>query len=186
MQRKAEKKTVVFLTGISILLAVVVFIGTGSMAEAQMYSQPVKVADYFYEMTFEDYREDTKLETLQLYNYSGCSIVRNGDFIGRNFDFWFNENPVFLVRDRVERCPERIAGEVVGVFFNITGNLGVRHLAASVVGEDVVVPRDGAGKIVVHVGESGDGCAIVNQIAERIATAALAFGCTVMVLTFFH
>ncbi len=98
MQRKAEKKTVVFLTGISILLAVVVFIGTGSMAEAQMYSQPVKAADYFYEMTFDDYREDTKLETLQLYNYSGCSIVRNGDFIGRNFDFWFNENPVFLVR----------------------------------------------------------------------------------------
>ena len=38
------------------------------------------------------------------------------------------------------------------MLLDIPGDLGERHLAASVVGEDVVVPRDGAGKIVVRVG----------------------------------
>ena len=62
-----------------------------------------------------------------------------------------------MIGDGVERRPERVAGEVVGVCLDIPCDLGERHLAASVVGEDVVVPRDGAGKIVVRVGESEDG-----------------------------
>ena len=91
-----------------------------------------------------------------------------------------------IVRDRVERRPERVTGEVVDMLLDVPGDLGERHLAASVVGEDVVVPRDGARKIVVRVGESEDGRAILNYIAECIATAALAFRCIVMVFTLFH
>ena len=132
MQKKAEKRKGIC----SILLAVLLLIGAGGMAEAQMYSQPVKAADYFYELTFDDYREDTALETLKLYNYSGCSIVRNGNFVGRNFDFWFNENPVFLVRVRAKEGRHASAG--MAIHF---GMVEEKLLAGEYAGELELLPN---------------------------------------------
>ena len=48
-----------------------------------------------------------------------------------------------VVRDRVERRPERVADTVVNVLLDVSENCGERHFAARVVSEGVIVPRIG-------------------------------------------
>lgn len=54
-------------------------------------------APYLHEVVFDDYIFDDKCLTVQEYTGS-CSVVRNGNFIGRNFDYFYNNVPDFIVR----------------------------------------------------------------------------------------
>lgn len=58
-----------------------------------------KIEDYLYEVTFSDYDLD---EGEELYNtidipFGGCTSVRNGDFLGRNLDWLYDETVDFVV-----------------------------------------------------------------------------------------
>lgn len=64
----------------------------------QMYHDLKKLTPYLYEISFDDYRPDTNLETLTNVEDFACSSVRNGNFYGRNFDFIFNDVPQFVVK----------------------------------------------------------------------------------------
>lgn len=60
--------------------------------------QPSKVADYLFEITVNDYRQDAPNEvTGAATREFGCSAVRNGNFYGRNLDFFISEASEFIV-----------------------------------------------------------------------------------------
>lgn len=64
----------------------------------KMYYGLKKVSPYLYEISYNDYRYDTNLETLTNVEDFACSSVRNGNYYGRNFDFIFNDVPEFVVK----------------------------------------------------------------------------------------
>lgn len=79
------------------------------------YTMPVKVAPYLYEMTFYDYSPEKMLDyvaTLDKVSHgAACSVVRNGNFVGRNLDYYYDEEAEFIVH--VPRSGSRLAS--VGV-----------------------------------------------------------------------
>ena len=53
--------------------------------EKEIFEYVGAVAPYLHEIVFDDYVFDTNRLTVQDYTGS-CSVVRNGNFVGRNFD----------------------------------------------------------------------------------------------------
>ena len=86
------------------ILAVCMMIVTLTCCASDNGNEPVpklaKVADMLYEVTFDEY--STKIPDGSVYDQmSGdmaCSSVRNGDFVGRNFDYFMNQCPTFVIR----------------------------------------------------------------------------------------
>lgn len=64
----------------------------------RIYYDLKKKAKYLYEITYKDYREDVYYETIDYDFTFGCSCVRNKNYFGRNFDFFFNDIPEFIVK----------------------------------------------------------------------------------------
>ena len=64
-----------------------------------------KVEDYLYEITIDEIDENYYKEVLG-YPMGGCSEIRNGDFIGRNYDWKYSNDCEFVVRTlpRKDRC----------------------------------------------------------------------------------
>lgn len=59
-----------------------------------------KVADYFYEVYYDDYDYQFAESFNRKYNnpnLGACSSVRNGNFHGRNYDWYYDENVEFIV-----------------------------------------------------------------------------------------
>lgn len=65
---------------------------------SKIYTDPIKIAPYLYEISYTDYREDTDELTHNAMEAFGCSSVRNGNFYGRNFDYIFNDTPEFVIK----------------------------------------------------------------------------------------
>lgn len=80
----------------------------------RMYYDLKRKAKYLYEISYTDYREDLYFETLDYDFTFGCSCVKNRNFFGRNFDFFFNDVPEFIVK--VNRKKDRLAS--VGIAIN--------------------------------------------------------------------
>lgn len=60
--------------------------------------QPVKIADYLWEITLDDYSSEVPNQIVdQVGNELSCSAVRNGNFYGRNLDFFVSEISEFVV-----------------------------------------------------------------------------------------
>ncbi len=62
------------------------------------YSTPKKITDYLYEITYDSYTWDDDAGTVSFDEAFGCSSVRNGNYFGRNFDYFYNDVPEFLIR----------------------------------------------------------------------------------------
>lgn len=64
------------------------------------FGQPVKVADMLYEITYDEYSADIpdSSASVEMTGDMGCSSVRNGNFVGRNFDYFMNQSPTFVIR----------------------------------------------------------------------------------------
>lgn len=61
--------------------------------------QPVKVADYLFEVTVEDYSSEAPNDLIGLATSEfNCSAVRNGNFYGRNLDFFISEISELVLR----------------------------------------------------------------------------------------
>lgn len=70
------------------------------------YTSAKQVAPFFHEITYNDYEEDPNFETLNpeaLDVDFGCTSVRNGDFYGRNYDFYYSNSPSILVKMRGDK-----------------------------------------------------------------------------------
>ena len=104
--KKSHKKLTIFI----ILAAVLLVTAAATFAffffckkpsetvSEKIYSEPKKIADYLYEISYSDYREDTEELTHNALEAFGCSSVRNGNFYGRNFDYIFNDTPEFIIK----------------------------------------------------------------------------------------
>lgn len=59
-----------------------------------------KVDDMLYEVTYDEYSSKIPDSSVfkEMVGDMGCSSVRNGGFVGRNFDFFMNQCPTFVVR----------------------------------------------------------------------------------------
>lgn len=69
-----------------------------SCAKNETTSEPVKVADYLYELTLENYCDTMPNElAMKMGTEFGCSAVRSGNFYGRNLDYFISEVPEFVV-----------------------------------------------------------------------------------------
>ena len=64
------------------------------------FGQVTKVADMLYEVTFDEYSATApdSEATVEMSGDMGCSGVRNGGFVGRNFDYIMNRCPTFVIR----------------------------------------------------------------------------------------
>ena len=58
-----------------------------------------KVADMLYEVTIDEYPAEApdSSVTAEMSGDMGCSGVRNGNFVGRNFDYIMNQCPTFVI-----------------------------------------------------------------------------------------
>lgn len=69
-----------------------------SCAKNEMASAPVKVTDYLYEITCANYCDTLPNElAMKMGTDFSCSAVRNGNFYGRNLDYFITEVPEFVV-----------------------------------------------------------------------------------------
>lgn len=79
------------------------------------HTAPVRLSDYLFEMTYTDYEPSGFLEFLnsidQIAFGGACSVVRNGDFVGRNLDYYYCEMAETVIH--VPAAPGRYAS--VGV-----------------------------------------------------------------------
>lgn len=91
----------------------------------QMYHDLKKVSQYLYEITFDDYRYDTNLETLTNVEEFACSSARNGNFYGRNFDFIYNDVPEFVVK--VKAKEGRHASVGIAILSSIHANDNIEN-----------------------------------------------------------
>lgn len=64
-----------------------------------------KVADMLYEVTFDEY--STEIPASSAYELMcgdlACSSVRNGGFVGRNFDYFMNQCPSFVIHTTAKK-----------------------------------------------------------------------------------
>ncbi|MDO4956923.1 MAG: hypothetical protein Q4E60_07915 [Bacteroidales bacterium] len=61
--------------------------------------QAVKIADYLFEITVDDYCDTVPNYLIaEAGKEFGCSAVRNGNFYGRNLDFFISEISEIVVR----------------------------------------------------------------------------------------
>lgn len=80
------------------VLMIIIFITGCTKKEKGLYYDLNKLNKYLYEITYNDYKYDTNLETITNVEDFGCSSVKNGNYYGRNFDFIYNDVPEFIVR----------------------------------------------------------------------------------------
>ena len=65
----------------------------------QDVAQPTKLAPYLFEITLDEYADSVPKDALEKATVEfGCSAVRNGNYYGRNLDFFVSEVSEFIVR----------------------------------------------------------------------------------------
>lgn len=101
---KTLKKRLILIFTIFLVVAIAVIgifktnANAADESSNKMYYDLNKIAPYTHEITFNDFRYDDNLDTINNAPAFGCSSVRNGDFYGRNFDYIYNDTPEFVVK----------------------------------------------------------------------------------------
>lgn len=93
------------------------FFAGNAMAETR-HNGIRQLTPYLYMMTYTDYDYNDYLAVRgqnRAKEPFGCSAVHNGQFVGRNFDYLFNETPEYLVH--VPRAENRLASIGIGYLF---------------------------------------------------------------------
>lgn len=62
-----------------------------------------KIADMLYEVTYDTYSEKPVGTYQEFSGEMACSCVRNGDFVGRNFDFYMNQTATFVIHTTAKK-----------------------------------------------------------------------------------
>lgn len=73
----------------------------GAQDVPSVHSTPVKLVPYLYDITYTRYSPGRMLEMCQSLGKqaqgASCSVVRNGRYVGRNLDFYYDEMAEFVV-----------------------------------------------------------------------------------------
>lgn len=89
------KKT--FLTAI---MTIILSVSVTDVLAATKYTAPKELDQYLYEMTYTDYDyaeyKSAITNGLKIPKI-GCSGVHNGNYFGRNFDFFYNDFPQYVI-----------------------------------------------------------------------------------------
>ena len=74
-------------------------------AAENKFRKVTKVADMLYEVTFDEYSAEIpdSSASKRMSGDMGCSSVRNGGFVGRNFDYFMNQCPTFVIRTTAKK-----------------------------------------------------------------------------------
>ena len=109
------KKTISTILAICLLLACVAACAENDIGEPVV----TKVADMLYEVTYDKYSAEVPDNSayMDMTGDMACSGVRNGDFVGRNFDFVMNQSPTFVINTTAKE--DRYATIGVGRLANI-------------------------------------------------------------------
>lgn len=85
---------------ILLIIGILAFSATGCYKDDAEAVKPVinKVADMVYEVAFDTYSEEPVGTFDEFSGEMGCSSVRNGNYHGRNFDYFMNQSSTFVVR----------------------------------------------------------------------------------------
>lgn len=62
--------------------------------DEKVFSYDGQIAPYLHRMTFDDYVVEDDFDNNVA--YGACSVVRNGNYIGRNYDYTYNDLPEFV------------------------------------------------------------------------------------------
>lgn len=74
-------------------------------------AQPVKVADYLFEVTVDDYSAEAPNDLVDIATTEfNCSAVRNGNYYGRNLDFFISEISEVVVRTPAKEGRHAVIG----------------------------------------------------------------------------
>ncbi len=87
------------LQSVMMLLAILLLGSCASQTKEDALGQPKKVADYLWEVTLDNYCDTVPNAMVSMADVDfACSAVRNGNFYGRNLDFFMTECAEFVVR----------------------------------------------------------------------------------------
>lgn len=62
-----------------------------------------KIADMLYEVTYDTYSEKPVGTYQEFGGEMACSCVRNGNYVGRNFDYYMNRSAIFVVHTTAKK-----------------------------------------------------------------------------------
>lgn len=83
---------------IMMLLAILLLGSCVSQTKEDSLGQPKKIADYLWEVTLDNYCDTVPNSMVRMADVDfACSAVRNGNFYGRNLDFFITECSEFVV-----------------------------------------------------------------------------------------
>ncbi len=98
------KNVLTMLFSLVIALCIVVFTDISEGETAARHSNFKKLANQFYEVTYDDYKTDFDMKKLSDKGFSnvtflgGCSAAKQGQFLGRNLDFIAGDAAEMVVR----------------------------------------------------------------------------------------
>ena len=80
------------------VIAVTMLSSCNKMESPSVHSDFTRRSDMLYEVTYSDYTTVVPNDRYDdMAGDMGCSSVRNGDFVGRNFDYFMNQCPTFVI-----------------------------------------------------------------------------------------
>lgn len=80
------------------IIAVAILSSCNKLDFPDGHSEFKKVSEMLYEVTYSDYGSEAPNDSYDAINGDmACSSVRNGDFVGRNFDYYMNQCPTFVI-----------------------------------------------------------------------------------------
>ena len=99
-----KKLTKRILAGLALSLSVFTFapaitpLTEAAIVQSEKYFKyEGAITPYLHKVHYTDYTYDSTGKTYAEFVYPACSVVRNGNFIGRNFDYFYNDVPEFIV-----------------------------------------------------------------------------------------
>lgn len=86
---------------IFLILGICAFVFTSCEKEKTM--KFTEIADMLYEVTYDTYSEEPIGTYQEFAGEMACSCVRNGDYVGRNFDYYMNRSATFVVHTTAKK-----------------------------------------------------------------------------------
>lgn len=89
-----------FMALLILCTVIICAVGCSKAPKQAGFGKLTKVADMLYEVTYDDYSAEIPDESKfdMLHGDLACSGVRNGNYVGRNFDYYMNQSPTFVIR----------------------------------------------------------------------------------------
>lgn len=89
------------LSGLA-LAALILTACTHIEEEYAVHTQPQKITDYLYEITYNDYAPEMAYKYFRVMdnylNGAACTVARNGNIVGRNYDYLYADMAEFIIR----------------------------------------------------------------------------------------